>query len=124
MCLEEEMSQRCLNCLLVEIFHVKIQVGSSVSVLLEVYVCVCVISRFAVSDCLLPHGLQPAKRFLSPWNFPGKNIGAGCHFLLQGVFPTQDQTLLSGICCIVRWTLSLKKNCESDFISLTLNRIL
>ena len=28
-------------------------------------------------------------RFLSPWDFPGKNTGAGCHFLLQGVFPTQ-----------------------------------
>ena len=25
----------------------------------------------------------------SPWDFPGKNTGMGCHFLLQGVFPTQ-----------------------------------
>ena len=23
------------------------------------------------------------------WNFPGKNTGVGCHFPLQGVFPTQ-----------------------------------
>ena len=23
-------------------------------------------------------------------NFPGKNTGAGCHFLLQGIFPTQE----------------------------------
>ena len=22
--------------------------------------------------------------------FPGKNIGVGCHFLLQGIFPTQE----------------------------------
>ena len=22
------------------------------------------------------------------WNFPGKNTGVGCHFLLQGIFPT------------------------------------
>ena len=28
-------------------------------------------------------------RLLSPWNFPGKNIGVGYHFLLQGVFLTQ-----------------------------------
>ena len=28
-------------------------------------------------------------RFLCPWNFPGKNTGVGCHFLLQGIFPTQ-----------------------------------
>ena len=26
---------------------------------------------------------------LCPWDFPGKNTGMGCHFLLQGIFPTQ-----------------------------------
>ena len=31
-----------------------------------------------------------------PWNFPGRNIRAGCHFLLQEIFLTQglDQSLL------------------------------
>ena len=28
-------------------------------------------------------------RFLRPWDFPGKNIGVGCHFLFQEIFPTQ-----------------------------------
>ena len=28
-------------------------------------------------------------RLLSPWDFPGKSIGVGCHFLLQGIFLTQ-----------------------------------
>ena len=42
------------------------------------------------------HGLQPA-RFLCPWNFPGKNSGVGCHFLLQGIFPSR--TLTHGSCC-------------------------
>ena len=37
---------------------------------------------------LAPHGLQPA-RLLCPWNSPSKNTGVGCHFLLQGIFPTQ-----------------------------------
>ena len=46
-----------------------------------VCVCVCV-----VSDSLQPHGLQPT-RLLCPWNFPGKNTGAGCHFHLQRIFP-------------------------------------
>ena len=23
------------------------------------------------------------------WDYPGKNTGVGCHFLLQGIFPTQ-----------------------------------
>ena len=31
------------------------------------------------------YGLQPA-RLLSLWDFPGKNMGACCHFLLQGIF--------------------------------------
>ena len=26
---------------------------------------------------------------LSGWDFQGKNTGVGCHFLLQGIFPTQ-----------------------------------
>ena len=29
----------------------------------------------------------------SPQNFPGKNTGVGCHFLLQGIFPTQGSNL-------------------------------
>ena len=29
-------------------------------------------------------------RFLQPWDFPGKNTGVGCHFLLQEIFPTQE----------------------------------
>ena len=28
-------------------------------------------------------------RLLCPWNFPGKSTGVGCHFLVQGIFPTQ-----------------------------------
>ena len=28
-------------------------------------------------------------RSLRPWDFPGKNTGVGCHFLLQEIFPTQ-----------------------------------
>ena len=29
----------------------------------------------------------PPTRLLLPWEFPGKNTGVGCHFLLQGNFP-------------------------------------
>ena len=35
-----------------------------------------------MSDSSWPHGLQPT-RLLRPWDFPGKNTGVGCHFLLQ-----------------------------------------
>ena len=39
-----------------------------------------------------PGTIQPA-RLLCPWNFPGKNIAEGCHFLLQGIFLTQGSNL-------------------------------
>ena len=47
--------------------------------------CVCV-SHSVVSDSLPPHGLGPT-RLLCPWDFPRKNAGVGCHFLLQRIFP-------------------------------------
>ena len=43
-------------------------------------------SRSVVSDSLRPRG---PTRLLCPWNSPGKNTAVGCHFLLQGIFPTQ-----------------------------------
>ena len=46
---------------------------------------------------LCPHGLQPS-RLLSPWDFPGKNTGVGCYFLLQGIFPTQGSNP-----CLLHW---------------------
>ena len=49
-------------------------------------------SRSAVGDSLRPHGLWPA-RLLRPFDFPGKTTGVGCHFLLQGIFPTQGLNL-------------------------------
>ena len=36
--------------------------------------------------------LDYSSSFLSPWN-SGKNIGVGCHFLLQGIFLTQGWNL-------------------------------
>ena len=38
---------------------------------------------------LHPHGLEPARLLI----FPGKNTGVGYHFLLQGIFPTQESNL-------------------------------
>ena len=48
-----------------------------------------------MSDSLWPHGLYPA-RLLCPWDFPGKNNGMGCHFLLHGILSTQGSNLLLG----------------------------
>ena len=49
--------------------------------------CMCV-SCSVVSNSLQPHGAQ-STRLLCPWDFPGKNTGVSCHFLLQGIFLTQ-----------------------------------
>src|SRR5574337_383653 len=35
-----------------------------------------------MSDSVQPHRWQPT-RLCHPWDFPGKNTGVGCHFLLQ-----------------------------------------
>ena len=52
----------------------------------------CELSHSVVSASLQSHGLQPA-RILCPWDSPGRNTGVGCHFLLQGIFPTQGSSL-------------------------------
>ena len=54
-------------------------------------------SHSVLSNSLRPHGLEPT-RVLCPWDFPGKNTGAGCHFLLQGIFPIQGSNL-GLLCC-------------------------
>ena len=45
----------------------------------------CVLSHVRL---FVTHKLYPA-RLLCPWDSIGKNPGVGCHFLLQGIFPTQ-----------------------------------
>ena len=50
------------------------------------------ISCSAMSDSLQPHGLWSTK-FFCPKDSPDKNTGAGSHFLLQGIFPTQGSNL-------------------------------
>ena len=45
-------------------------------------------------------------RIFCPWNFPGKNTGVGCYFLLQGIFPTQRLNL-----SLLHW--------QVDFLPLT-----
>ena len=50
--------------------------------------CVCCLVAKPCPTLLLSHGLEP-RQVLCPWDFPGKNTGLGCNFLLQGIFPTQ-----------------------------------
>ena len=57
--------------------------------------CVCMLSCSVMCDSATPW-------LLCPWNFPGKNTGAGWHFLLQRTFlidPEINPRLLS----ILHW---------------------
>ena len=46
-----------------------------------------VLCSSVVSNSVTPWTV--AHRLLCPWDFPGKNTGVCCHFLLQGIFPIQ-----------------------------------
>ena len=50
---------------------------------------VCARAYSVLSDSVQPHGLESCT-LLCPWDFPGKNTGVGCDFLLQGIFLTQE----------------------------------
>ena len=51
-----------------------------------IYLQFIVLSCSVLSDSLPPPELQPARLFYL-WNYPDKNPGVGCHFLLQGTLP-------------------------------------
>ena len=75
-----------------------------------------------MSDSLRPYGLQPTWLFC-PWDFPDKNTGAGCHALLQGIFPTQgwNQSLL----CLLHWQVGSSATWEAvinaDYFAINVN---
>ena len=70
--------------------------------------CVCVCVCVCVHTCLCSVVLESLRshrlkltRLLCPWSFPGKDTGVGCHFLLQGIFPTQGSKL--HLLCLLHW---------------------
>ena len=56
-----------------------------------------------LADCVIFPSLSRVQLFVTPWTvayqapppmgFSSKNTGVGCHFLLQGIFPTQGSNL-------------------------------
>ena len=57
--------------------------------------------------CVYVCTLNHVRLFAAPWteacqwNFPGKTTEVGCHFLLQGIFPTQELNL--GLLHLLHW---------------------
>ena len=63
----------------------------------------CLLSPAPCMHCvwsIMSDSFWPA-RLLYPWNFPDKNTGVGCHFLLQGIFPIQGLNL--GLLRLLHW---------------------
>ena len=61
------------------------------------------VKMLAAQSCLTlcnPMDYSPPA-FSVPWESPGKNIGVGCRFLLQGIFPTQGSNPC--LLCLLHW---------------------
>ena len=60
------------------------------TLLTSMYILIIILSesRSVVSNSCNPHG--PPARLPCPWGTPGKSTRVGCHFLHQGIFPTQE----------------------------------
>ena len=54
--------------------------------------CCCCLDSKSSPTLLGPHGLQPTT-LLCSWDFPCKDTGMVCHFLLQGIPPTKGSNL-------------------------------
>ena len=77
-----------------------------------------------MSSSLQPHGLCSPPGFSAHEYFPGKNTGVGCHFLLQGIFPTQGSNMR--LLCLPHWqadslplVLSWKPGIGNDNLQIT-----
>ena len=66
----------------------------------------------AVQSCptlCFPEDCSPT-RLLCPWDFPGKNSGMGCHFLLQRIFLTQGSNL--SLRRLLHWQVGSSPLCQ------------
>ena len=92
------------------------------------YICVCVYIYiythiYIKCVCVLSHvwhffaTLRTTDHlFLCPQDFPGKNSGVGCHFLLGGIFPTQGLNL--SLLHFLHWQVySLPLSCVGIYIN-------
>ena len=72
-----------------------------------VCVCVCVWAHAQLCLTLMTPWTvaPPPPRLICPWDFPSKNTGVGCNFLLQGTFPTPGSNLCPLYLCIGRQIL-------------------
>ena len=61
-------------------------------------------------------------KLLHPWDFQGKSTGVGCHFLLQGIFPTQGSNPGLSHCRQMLYRLSHQGSLHLWYQPLTLQK--
>ena len=86
--------------------------------------CYCQITS-VVSNSVRPHRRQPT-RLPCPWDSPGKNIGVGCHFLLQCIKVKVKSLSRVGCHCLLPAVFGIKcpKNSEWRDCEISLPQIL
>ena len=100
--------------------HDKEMRGKNPNDICLIYMHVYVLSCSVVSNSLRPQGLNPTRR-LCPWNFPGKNTGVDCHFLLEGIFPTRGSILSLASAAFDRQSLYHCTTWEGQYICMHLH---
>ena len=63
--------------------------------------CLLLLNTSGIACCCLVTKQHLTLWLLCPWDFPGKNAGVGCHFLLQGICPTQESN--PHLSCLPYW---------------------
>ena len=66
-----------------------------------IYVCACTCVKLLQSCLTLRDRMDCSPPGSCQWHSLGKNIGADCHFLLQGIFPTKG--LNQHLLCLLHW---------------------
>ena len=66
----------------------------------SVFISVCVLSHFSCV-WLFRDPVDCSPQAPLSMGFPGKNTGVGCHFLFQGIFPTQGSK--THLLCLLHW---------------------
>ena len=73
-----------------------------------------------VSDPLWSHGLE-APRLLCLWDSPSKNIGVGCHLLLQGIRMGHPKTCQNDVLIGMNWSCFWRSWCKKETLSFSVS---
>ena len=72
-------------------------------IITDVHTYVCVCAQLPSCIWLFVTPCAEVRQVLCPWNFPAKDTRVGCHFLLQGIVPTQGSNPC--LLCVLHWQM-------------------